>query len=126
MFENTPFPKNDFVQKHDESYPKWDIDSQFERLVSDKGMDVVDVISTTARLITRMEPMEPEIFKAIADEYIDFRIKNKEFDKALYYSYSVLVDCLKDAENSEKQKRKNKILDYIALCAQEMKNKNPE
>lgn len=126
MFENTPFPKNDFVDKHDERYPKNEIDSQFEQLVLREGMDVVDVTSATARLITRMEPMKPEIFNMIVDEYIDFRIKNKEFDKALYYSYSVLVDCMKDAGNLEKQGRKNKILDYIALCAQEMKNKDKE
>lgn len=126
MFENKQFPQNEFVKNHDKSFPKNDLDLQFEQLVSEKELGTLDVISATARLITRMEPINPEEFKLIADEYIDFRIKNKEFSKALYYSYTALVDCLKDAENPEKQQRKNKILDYISLCVQEMKNEKPE
>jgi hypothetical protein len=126
MFENPQFPKNEFVKKHDESYPKGELDLQLEKLISDQEISTLGAISATARLITRMKPMEPGEFKMLADEYIDFRIERKEFDKALYYSYNALVDCIKDAENPEKQARKNKILDYIALCAQKMKDDNQE
>ena len=118
------FPKNEFTEEHDRLFPKRGVDLQFEKLVSSEHMDTLDVVSTTARLITRMKPMEAEEFKMIVDEYIDLRIKRKEFSKALYYSYTALVDCLKDTQNQEKQSKKNKILDYITLCAKNMKGEN--
>lgn len=123
MFENT-FPQNKFTKNHDKSFPKNETDLRFEKLVLEKEMSTLETISTTARLISRMKPLSLAEFKVIADEYINFRIKRKEFEKALYYSYNALVDCIKDPENPEKQERKNKILDYISLCAQEIKNKN--
>jgi hypothetical protein len=124
MFGNEKFPQNEFVKKHDESFPKRELDLRLEKLVSEEDLTTLDVISATARLITRMKPLETEEFKAIVDGYIDYRIENKEFAKALYYSYSALFDCLKDEENADKQQRKNKVLDYISLCAQKMKKED--
>ncbi len=120
------FPVNEFTEKHDKSFPKNRIDSQFEQLVSNEGMSTLGVISTTARLITRIKPLELKEFQTIVDEYIDIRIENQEFEKALYYAYVAFVDCLKDPENQEKQERKGKILEYIALCAEQMKENNPK
>ncbi len=105
MFENT-FPQNEFTRNHDKSFPKNETDLRFEKLVLEKEMSTLETISTTARLISRMKPLSLAEFKVITDEYIDFRIKRKEFEKALYYSYSALVDCIKDPENTEKQERK--------------------
>jgi hypothetical protein len=117
-------PHNKFIKEHDKSFPKRDIDLQFEELVSNANMSTLEVISTTARLITRIEPMEPRDFEALVDGYIDLRIERGEFSKALYYSYIALVDCFKDPENIAKQEKKNKILNYIVLCAQKMKEES--
>lgn len=122
MSEKILFPKNDYVNNHDEQFPKRGIDLEFEKFVSEKEISTLQAISATARLITRMEPLSILDFESITDEYIDLRINNKEFDKALYYSYTVLVDCLKDAGNPEKMKRKNKILDYMTLCIEAMRD----
>ncbi len=115
------FPKTDFVAEHDKSFPRTETDLKFEQLVRDNDMDTLQVISAAARLITRVEPVQIESFKELVDWYIGFRIERGEFSKALYYAHTALVDCLKDPENKEKQQRKNKILDYIALCAERMK-----
>ena len=114
------FPQNDFIAEHDRLFPKREIDLKFEALVTENNLDTLEVISTTARLITRVESLKTESFKDLFD-YIVFRMEREEFSKALYYAYTALVGCLKDSENQEKQQRKNKILDYIALCAEKMK-----
>lgn len=120
------FPANEFTEKHDKSFPKKGIDLQFEQLISKEGMSTLSVISTIARLITRIKPLELKEFLTIVDTYIDIRIANQEFEKALYYAYVAFVDCLKDPNNQAKQERKKKILEYIILCAEKMKNNNPE
>lgn len=116
------FPKNDYTEQHDRAFPRRPIDLKFEALVVENDIDTISAVTATARLITRMKPISLEEFKIITDEYIDIRIERGEFEKVLYYAYTVLVDCLKDSENQEKQQRKNKILGYIALCVDKMRS----
>ena len=87
-------------------------------------MSTVEVISATARLITRVSPMEIKSFNELVEWYVNFRIERGEYSKALYYAYTALVDCLKDPANEEKQQKRDKILDYIAFCAQKMKEQS--
>jgi hypothetical protein len=98
------------------------IDLKFQALAAENNMDPISAVTAAARLISTMKPIDVEEFKIITDQYIDIRIERGEFEKALYYAYTVLVDCLKDSENQEKQQRKNKILDYIALCVEKMRS----